>query len=205
MAHDHRHETGLDTGSHARPIAITLALVVLYMGLEVIGGVVSGSLALFADAGHMLSDAGALALTLFAMKMARRPPTAERTYGYYRAEILAALANGATLVVPGSHTWPEDRVAQRSEIRPAEMPAGSVLYWLGGTLHGAGANVSQDWRYGVILAYSLGWLRQEENQYLDVPPHVAKDLPPALRDIIGYRMHHALGFSIDRHVGTVPD
>jgi ectoine hydroxylase-related dioxygenase (phytanoyl-CoA dioxygenase family) len=114
-------------------------------------------------------------------------------------------ANGATLVVPGSHTWPEDRVAKRSEILAAEMPAGSVLYWLGGTLHGAGANVSQDWRYGVILTYSLGWLRQEENQYLDVPPHVAKDLAPALRDIIGYRMHHALGFSIDRHVGTVPD
>ena len=68
MAHDHRHETGLDTGSHARPIAITLALVVLYMGVEVIGGVLSGSLALLADAGHMLSDAGALALTLFAME-----------------------------------------------------------------------------------------------------------------------------------------
>jgi cobalt-zinc-cadmium efflux system protein len=68
------------------------------MGLEVIGGVLSGSLALLADAGHMLSDAGALVLTLFAMKMARRRPTAERTYGYYRAEILAALANGATLV-----------------------------------------------------------------------------------------------------------
>jgi cobalt-zinc-cadmium efflux system protein len=98
MAHDHRHETGLDTGNHARPIAITLALVVLYMGLELVGGVVSGSLALLADAGHMLSDAGALVLTLFAMKMARRPATAARTYGYYRAEILAALANGATLV-----------------------------------------------------------------------------------------------------------
>ena len=49
MAHDHRHETALDTGNHARPIAITLALVVLYMGLEVVGGVVSGSLALLAD------------------------------------------------------------------------------------------------------------------------------------------------------------
>ena len=98
MAHDHRHDTGLDAGSEARPIAITLALVVLYMGLEVIGGVLSGSLALLADAGHMLSDAGALALTLFAMRVARRRPTPERTYGYYRVEILAALANGATLV-----------------------------------------------------------------------------------------------------------
>jgi cobalt-zinc-cadmium efflux system protein len=98
MAHDHRHETGLQAGSQSRPIAITLGLVVLYMGLEVVGGILSRSLALLADAGHMLSDAGALALTLFAMKMARRQPTAERTYGYYRAEILAALANGATLV-----------------------------------------------------------------------------------------------------------
>jgi cobalt-zinc-cadmium efflux system protein len=98
MAHDHRHGNELPRGSQARPIAITLALVVLYMGFEVIGGVLSGSLALLADAGHMLSDAGALVLTLFAMKMARRRPTAERTYGYYRAEILAALANGATLV-----------------------------------------------------------------------------------------------------------
>jgi cobalt-zinc-cadmium efflux system protein len=68
------------------------------MGVEVIGGILSGSLALLADAGHMLSDAGALALTLFAMKFARRPATANHTYGYYRAEILAALVNGATLV-----------------------------------------------------------------------------------------------------------
>ena len=98
MAHDHRHETGLQAGSQTRPIAITLVLVVLYMGLEVVGGIVSGSLALLADAGHMLSDAGALALTLFALRVARRRATAERTYGYYRAEILAALANGATLV-----------------------------------------------------------------------------------------------------------
>jgi cobalt-zinc-cadmium efflux system protein len=79
MAHDHRHETGLQAGSQSRPIAITLGLVVLYMGLEVVGGILSGSLARLADAGHMLSDAGALALTLFAMKVARRRPTAERT------------------------------------------------------------------------------------------------------------------------------
>ena len=49
------------------------------------------------------------------------------------------------------------------------MPAGSVLFWLGGTLHGAGANISDEWRYGVVLTYSAAWLRQEENQYLDVP------------------------------------
>jgi len=114
-------------------------------------------------------------------------------------------ANGATLMVPGSHTWPADRRARRSEIVAAEMPAGSVLYWLGGTLHGAGANTSQEWRYGIILTYSAGWLRQEENQYLDVPPDVARKLPPALRDMIGYRMYQALGFSLNRDVGARPD
>ena len=113
--------------------------------------------------------------------------------------------NGATLLVPGSHTWPADRRATSSEIVAAEMSAGSVLYWLGGTLHGAGAKTSRDWRYGVILTYSCGWLRQEENQYLDVPPEVARRLSPVLRDIIGYKMHSGLGFSVNRDVGAVPD
>ena len=113
--------------------------------------------------------------------------------------------NGATLVVPGSHRWPGDREATEDEVVAAEMPAGSVLYWLGGTLHGAGANTSNDWRYGVILTYSLGWLRQEENQYLDVPPEVARTLSPELCDIIGYKMHRALGFSMDPVVGVRPD
>jgi ectoine hydroxylase-related dioxygenase (phytanoyl-CoA dioxygenase family) len=103
--------------------------------------------------------------------------------------------NGGTLIVPGSHKWPAGRQAVESEIVSAEMPAGSVLYWLGSTLHGAGANISKDWRYGIILTYSLGWLRQEENQYLNVPREVAQKLPAELRDIIGYKMYRALGFS----------
>ena len=101
--------------------------------------------------------------------------------------------NGATLVVPGSHRWEPDRIPSPDEIIPAEMPAGSTLLWLGGTLHGAGANRSQDWRYGIILTYSLGWLRQEENQYLDVPVDLAAGLSPELRQIIGYEMYDALG------------
>ena len=69
-----------------------LVLVLVYLGVEIIGGLLADSLALIADAGHMFSDAGALALTLFAMRFA--PATVQRTYGSYRAEILAALANG---------------------------------------------------------------------------------------------------------------
>lgn len=108
--------------------------------------------------------------------------------------------NGGTLIVPGSHRWAAGRQATPSEVRSAEMPAGSILYWLGSTLHGAGANITQDWRYGVILTYSLGWLRQEENQYLDVPPDVAAKLPQKVRDVIGYKMHRALGFANDGSV-----
>ena len=60
-----------------------------------------------------------------------------------------------------------------------------------------GANVSNDWRYGVILTYSLGWLRQEENQYLDVPSEEVKKLSKDLARLIGYRAYGGLGFSIN--------
>ena len=75
-------------------LGVTLAFVVV----EVVGGIISHSLALVADAAHMLMDAAALALALFAAWIARRPPTAARTYGWYRVEILAALLNGALLL-----------------------------------------------------------------------------------------------------------
>lgn len=102
--------------------------------------------------------------------------------------------NGATLLVPGSHLWPEDRIAEPGEIIQAEMPAGSVLFWMGGLFHGAGANISNDWRYGVILTYSAGWVRQEENQYLNVSPERQRELSPELKKIVGFDMHRALGF-----------
>lgn len=104
------------------------------------------------------------------------------------------VGNGGTLLVPGSHKWAADRRPQPEEVCSAEMPAGSVLYWLGGTLHGGGANVSDEWRYGVILTYSLGWLRQEENQSLAVPPEIAKELSPELQDMIGNTLNGSLGF-----------
>jgi len=79
---------------------MTIALVLAggYMVAEVVGGLLTNSLALLADAGHMLADVAAIALSLAAMWIAERPPSPRRTYGYYRAEILAALVNGATLV-----------------------------------------------------------------------------------------------------------
>lgn len=95
--------------------------------------------------------------------------------------------NGGTQLVPGSHRWEGDRKAEPAEVVRAEMPAGSVLVWLGGTLHGGGANVTpDDWRYGVILTYTLGWLRQEENQFLSIPLADALALPADVRTRLGF-------------------
>ncbi|MBA2424285.1 MAG: cation transporter [Actinobacteria bacterium] len=94
MSHDHQ---DVRAGSR-RALALALGITALYTVVEVAGGLVTGSLALLADAAHMLSDNVALALALFAVWLADRPTTPERTYGYKRAEVLAALANGVTLV-----------------------------------------------------------------------------------------------------------
>ena len=93
---DHNHEHG--RGADRRALAITFVLTAAFMVAEVVGGVLTGSLALLADAGHMLSDALSLGVALFAVWLAGRPSTPNRSFGYKRAEILAALFNGATLV-----------------------------------------------------------------------------------------------------------
>lgn len=104
-------------------------------------------------------------------------------------------ANGATRIVPGSHLWPQGRDARDDEIVAAEMPAGSVLFWAGGLLHGAGANRSNGVRCGLFVSFSVGWVRQEENHYLEVPLDDALALDQEMRDLIGYKMHMGLGFS----------
>ena len=80
-----------------RRLKLALALSCIYFFAELIGGFLTNSLALLSDAGHMLSDIGALALSLFAFRIAKRPATVSSTYGYHRVEILAALFNGLTL------------------------------------------------------------------------------------------------------------
>jgi cobalt-zinc-cadmium efflux system protein len=82
-----------------RRLSWVLGMTATFMVAEVAGGLIAGSLALLADAGHMLTDAGALAFSLLAMRMAQRPPDTAKTFGWVRLEILAALVNGATLLV----------------------------------------------------------------------------------------------------------
>lgn len=96
--HDHGHSHDHGRGADRRALSVVFALTASYMVVEVVGGLVTGSLALLADAGHMLSDAFSLGLALVAVWLAQRPATPNRSFGYKRAEILAALLNGATLV-----------------------------------------------------------------------------------------------------------
>jgi len=113
--------------------------------------------------------------------------------------------NGGTQLVPGSHRWGADRKAEPDEVVRAEMPAGSILFWLGGTLHGAGANVTDDWRYGIVLTYTLGWLRQEENQHLSIPLADAHALPDAMRTRLGFDSDYGGGLGFyDPSVLLVP-
>lgn len=98
-AHDHGHEHGHHAhGSNLRRVMIALVLTGTFMVVEIIGGIISGSLALLADAGHMLTDTMALALAAMAFHVSKRPPDGKLTYGYQRFQILAAFVNGLSLL-----------------------------------------------------------------------------------------------------------
>ena len=97
--------------------------------------------------------------------------------------------NGATLIVPGSHKWPEQRAPTPDEICYAEMPAGSVLLYQASLLHGGGENITAEARTGLAISYCLGWLRQSENQYLSYPIDVVRSFSPKLQQLIGYNVH----------------
>src|ERR1700733_10058183 len=103
---------------------------------------------------------------------------------------------GATRMVVGSHRWEADpdRVDHALTV-PAVMTKGSVLLYTGSIFHGGGANTTKTSRIGMNIGYSLGWLRQEENQYLACPPEIARTLPEGLLRLMGYqRGSYSLGY-----------
>jgi ectoine hydroxylase-related dioxygenase (phytanoyl-CoA dioxygenase family) len=108
--------------------------------------------------------------------------------------------NGATRVVPGSHHTPVYTGFRMDEsddaIVQAVMPRGSLLLYLGSTLHGGGANHSETPRAGLINTYALGWLRQEENQFLNVPREVAETQSTTIQRLMGYCLHDGPGGSL---------
>lgn len=97
--------------------------------------------------------------------------------------------NGATRVWPRSHGPEALAERPREPAIAAEMEPGSALIFLGSTLHGAGANVSTGVRRGIVIGYSLGWLKPYENQWLAYPPAVARTFSPELAALVGYRQH----------------
>ncbi len=111
-------------------------------------------------------------------------------------------ANGATRVVPGSHLWDHgpDYFATDAKYDSiaAEMPKGSVLVWHGSTWHGGGANTSDDIRVGVAMNYCAGYIRQQENQQLGIPPETMSTFSPQLRQLCGLGMFRGLTGNINK-------
>lgn len=97
--------------------------------------------------------------------------------------------NGATLIWPGSHGRRALTDAGEGPMIVAEAEPGDAIVFLGSTLHGAGGNDSAAARRGIIVSYSLGWLKPYENQWLAYPPHIARNFPRELSELIGYKQH----------------
>ncbi|MFQ5890077.1 MAG: cation diffusion facilitator family transporter [Gemmatimonadota bacterium] len=165
-------------------MAWALGIAAAYMAAEFIGGLLANSLALLADAGRMATDVAALGLSLWAMRLAEKPATEERTYGYHRAEILAALANGATLVAISAYIFFE---AYRRLLDPPDVvgptmlavaTGGLIVNGIGVWLLHAGRkenlNVQGAWLHvvgdtlgsigaigGAVMVWAFGWRRAD--------------------------------------------
>jgi len=124
--HDHTHAAGAhrEQNSDSRRLALALALTGGFAVVELVGGIAAGSLALIADAGHMVTDAMALALAWMAARMAARPADAKRSFGYHRFQIVAALVNGLTLI--GIVGWIVVEAFERL-LTPVDVTAGLML------------------------------------------------------------------------------
>ncbi|MEU0032695.1 cation diffusion facilitator family transporter [Streptomyces sp. NPDC006333] len=133
------HSHGVSAGADRRWLAIALALISAFMAVEVVVGVLAGSLALISDAAHMLTDAASIVLSLIAMRLAARPARGGFTYGLKRAEILSAQANGLTLLLLGA--W----LAYESVRRLIDPPAVEGGLMLVTALVGIAVNVAATW------------------------------------------------------------
>ena len=138
-SHDSNHSHGVSRDADRRYLTIACALIVGFMLVEVVVGIMASSLALISDAGHMLTDAGALALGLVAIRLAQRPAQGRMTYGLKRAEILSAQANGITLLLLS--LWFVYEAIHRL-ITPPEVTGGLVLIV---ALVGIGVNLLATW------------------------------------------------------------
>jgi cobalt-zinc-cadmium efflux system protein len=157
--HDHHHHDHWSTPTRA--LSIALALTASFMLVELVGGLYTGSLALLADAGHMLADAGALGLALFAQHFAKRQRTDRSTFGYRRAEVLAAFVNGIALAVTA--LWVVKEAVERW-LEPRAIIAPVML-----AIAGAGLLVN------IVVAAVLARSRRDSMNVRAAFAHVATD------------------------------
>jgi cobalt-zinc-cadmium efflux system protein len=231
-SHAHHSHAGVADGrsAHARRrapgrerrLGVVLALAAVYMVAELAGGLWTGSLALLADAGHMLADVAALALSLFAFWLARRPAHPGRTYGHHRAEILAALANGSALVAVAIGIAIE--AVQRLRA-PAPVDAGPMLAIAAGGLavnavglfllregREASLNLRGAWLHLLsdalgsasaiaagLLILAFGWLAADPVASLAISVLVVRSAWSLLRESVAVLMEGAPGhIDVDR-------
>lgn len=147
--HHHSHSHRVSRDADKRFLAIALALLLAFMGGEVVVGLLASSLALLSDAAHMLTDAGAIGLALFTMRLADKPPEGQLTFGLKRAEILSAQANGITLLLLAVWFVYE---AIRRLIQPPEV-TGALVLWV--ALAGIGVNLLATWSISKANRQSL--------------------------------------------------
>ncbi len=138
-SHGHAHGHGVSADADRRWLSIALALILGFMGVEVVVGVLASSLALLSDAAHMLTDAAAIVLALIAMRLAARPPRGGYTFGLKRAEILSAQANGITLLLLAAWLGYE---SVRRLLHPEAVAGGAVLFT---ALAGIVVNLAATW------------------------------------------------------------
>jgi ectoine hydroxylase-related dioxygenase (phytanoyl-CoA dioxygenase family) len=107
--------------------------------------------------------------------------------------------NGATRLIPGSHKREDPpNPLERYDTIAAEMSKGSVLVWVGSVWHGGGANATEARRVGIAMNYCAGYIRQQENQQLGVPPELVKTFPRRLQELVGYSVYNGLVGHIDK-------
>ena len=118
--------------------------------------------------------------------MTRDPQGPELSLAFMVALTDFTSENGATRFVVGSNAWPEGRLPLENEVEQAVMRKGSVGVWLGSVFHGLGVNGTDTPRTGLIFSYVVNHMMQEENQFMAVPPDVAKSLPKKAQQLLGY-------------------
>ena len=164
MGHGHTHATVTEGGAQRHRLTVVLVLTLAVMTAEIVGALVSGSLALLADAGHMATDAAGIALALGAVSLAQRPARGRRTFGWQRVEILAAVANGLLLLGVAGYVLLQAvrRVGHPPEIDSALMLAVAAvglavnLVSLGVLHRGRGASLNLRGAYLEVLADAFG-------------------------------------------------